>query len=303
MIYTVNNKLKTDILLKIKDELGKDLDRRIESSRLSESIESIKDLTMGSAMDLFKSMLPMLAESKDGPRLIRKYVKAIKGDKNLREAYSIIKLVKEDSNFEIPNVVAESLFKDTIDTKGAIGKLCGVLMECAMVTGFDSIGLDKSINETKTRINESIDYLMSNKRDISNIREWTENLSSVVRYMEGNKTLKEEKSTIANDDVQKMLNDLNDVIKESSSEKWENDLLSDLSDAVLNGKSDEQMFEEHKEKCIEAINGAVNESSAENTSRLSMMRESIMGKAYNAETFADDIFKFSEIAHLVSDNK
>ena len=303
MIYTVNNKLKTDILLKIKDELGKDLDRRIESSRLSESIESIKGLTLASAMDLFKSMLPMLAESKDGPRLIRKYVKTIKCDKNLREAYSVIKLVKEENKFNMSNVVAESIFKDTMDIKGGTERLCAILMECAMSTGFDSNGLDKAINDSKTQINESIDYLMSKKREIANIREWTENLSTVVSYMENNIVLEEEKKYSPNGDVQSMLNELNDVIKESSSEKWENELLSNLSDAVLNGKSDKEMFEECKAKCIEAIDGAANGTSVENNSRLSMMKESIIRKVYNAETFADDIFKFSEIGHLVSDNK
>ena len=85
------------------------LNYKINIASSIECAESVDNLTFGEIKCLFESICDRLYETKNGKKLIARYVKALREDKNASLMYSIYEAFRNPEMFENKNSLASNL--------------------------------------------------------------------------------------------------------------------------------------------------------------------------------------------------
>jgi hypothetical protein len=154
-----------------------------------------------------------------------------------------------------------------------------------------------NINENEMKFAKSCDYLLTHKKSLNNLTDFTNNLKSASDYLVENKKLNENKVDILSmaEQVEKKLNSLNEA---------EQALVKDIMMANSSGAETRRMnlFNKIKNECIEKINKMISENEGDEKERLLNLKETIMLKEYDKANIVGDIAKLLEIGAVLSDS-
>ena len=287
---------------RLKESLNDVIDKRITKMKLEECINSFNSLSFACLNEIFKNTVDKLYETKEGKRLIKKYVKTIKESNDLKKVYSIYNIVNSPNKINDGTLFIKesiSLIKE-IDKKNygdSLSSISDIVKECAVSANLDTEAIENIKDKYHGSISESLDYVLFNKMGMNNIVEYTNGLSRITNFINENKKY-ENDLMVEGKSICELIGDF-DKLFTNDIEIWESTAIKDISLAELSGKDKKGVFEEYKSECLSIIEENLNEKDAENSSRFQGMKEKLLKKEFNSDTIVEDILMLSELKHVL----
>ena len=287
---------------RLKESLNDVIDKRITKMKLEECINSFNSLSFACLNEIFKNTVDKLYETKEGKRLIKKYVKTIKESNDLKKVYSIYNIVNSPNKINDGTLFIKesiSLIKE-IDKKNygdSLSSISDIVKECAVSANLDTEAIENIKDKYHGSISESLDYVLFNKMGMNNIVEYTNGLSRITNFINENKK-HENDLMVEGKSICELIGDF-DKLFTNDIEIWESTAIKDISLAELSGKDKKRVFEEYKSECLSIIEENLNEKDVENSSRFQGMKEKLMKKEFNSDTIVEDILMLSELKHVL----
>lgn len=292
-IKTVND------LISLKESFNKILDKKIEKQKLSEMVSEISNMNFGEIKALFEGVSYRLFDN--DKKCIADYVKTIKENKDLKTLYVLYENVIKPSFTNDPNLFVTSMLSisDNLDRKSlkeGLSKLRGVVKESVLKSGVKTDEIKEILSENKD-INKSLSFILTEKKTPKNLFEHTNNLHTVVEYI--NENMKNSHETVL-EGREKLISDLNESI--NCANDWETSVIKDLTLCFLSNSNSENLFEQYKNDCLSLLEEKIEDSDrVEEKARFSAMKQSLCEKEYKEDNFKDSILKLAELKYTLSE--
>jgi hypothetical protein len=256
--------------------------------------DSMMDSNFATINTTLESVMPKLMVK--NKKALKECVKLIKEDKNLLAQFKFCNsLRKFNCDTDAKDYINESLnlVSKDIDYKTlreSNRKFAKLLIK-------HNIRPSEDINESDLKFAKNCDYLLTHKKTLNNLTEYTNNIKSASDYIVENKKVNDNKVDVISmaEQVEKKLNSLNES---------ERALVADIMMANSSGAESRRMnlFNKIKNECIEKINKMISENEGDEKERLLNLKETIMMKEYDKANIVGDIAKLLEIGAVLSDS-
>jgi hypothetical protein len=288
----------------LKESFNKAFDSQIREHKLQEKITELNNLGFGDVKSLFEGISDKLFDNhKD---CVAKYIKTIKENNDLKTLYVLYENAIKPSHVNDVNLLVSSMvaISESINSKSlkeGMKKLHSVLTESIIKAGVSAEDIDAILNENK-EINESLTYILTNKKTAKNLFEHTNMVHSVVNYINenmGDDKINDKVNDKINDKTNSdLINDLNEAI--SCDTPWETEAIKDLTLCYLSESNSEELFNRYKNECIELLEEKISDAdSIEEGVRFSTMKESLSKKEYNKDKIKESILTLAELKYTL----
>lgn len=241
-----------------------------------------------------ESVMPKLMVK--NKKALRECVNLIKEDKNLLAQFKFCNsLRKFNCDTDAKDYIKESLELVSKDInrktlRESNRKLAKLMLKYKIKPGSD-------INESEIKFANNCDYLLTHKKTLNNLTEYTNNLKDASEYIVENKKENDKKVNVLAmaEQVEKKLNSLNEA---------EQALVKDImmANSSVAESRRQNLFNKIKNECIDKINKMISENNGEEKERLLNLKETIILKEYDKNSIVGDIAKLLEIGAVLSDN-
>ena len=257
--------------------------------------DSTLDSKFATLNTTFESVMPKLMIK--NKKAVKEYINLIKEDKNLMAQFKFCNALKKfncdtdakDYINESLNLVSKDINIKTL--KESNQKLAKLLIKY-------SIKPSNDINESDLKFAKNCDYLLSHKKTLNNLTEFTNNLKEASDYIVENRKNNKERVDILSmaEQVEKKLNSLNEA---------EQALVKDIMVAKTGVAESrrQNLFNKIKNECIEKINKMIDENTGSEKERLLNLKETILLKEYDKDKVVEDIAKLLEVGAVLSDKE
>jgi len=255
--------------------------------------DSMLDSNFAAINTTLESVMPKLMVK--NKKALKECVNMIKEDKNLLAQFKFCNSLRKfncdtdakDYINESLNLVAKDIDYKTL--KESNRKFAKLLIKHNIKPS--------EINESEMAFAKNCDYLLTHKKTLNNLTEFTNNLKSASDYIVENKKLNDRKVDVLSmaEQVEKKLNSLNEA---------EQALVKDImmANTTVAESRRENLFNKIKNECIEKINKMISENDGDEKERLLNLKETIMLKEYDKTNIVGDIAKLLEIGAVLSDS-
>lgn len=256
--------------------------------------DSMIDSDFATLNTTLESVMPkLMAKNK---KALKECVNLIKEDKNLLAQFKFCNsLRKFNCDTDAKDYINESLKLVAKDInyktlRESNRKLAKLLIK-------HNIKPSNDISESDLKFAKNCDYLLTHKKNLNNLTEFTNNIKSASDYIVENKKLNENKVDVLSmaEQVERKLNSLNES---------ERALVADIMMTNSSGAESRRMnlFNKIKNECIEKINKMISENDGSEKERLLNLKETIMLKEYDKNNIVADIAKLLEVGAVLSDS-
>ena len=250
-----------------------------------------KCTNFGMANHVFESALPKLF--KNNKKAVKEFINTIKEDKNLLFQYMIIESLnsydEKYCNSKAYLNEAMSMAKEKIDSK-TIDESNKKLF--SIIEKYDLKPTEK-ISDDCLSLYENCDFLLKNKKKISNLSEIGRSENKIISYIEENK--------VAYNDDEDNFDNLAESFEKSYNEtlnEYEKKMFLKIVEGTVDDKKD--AFNDLKEMCLNKIESIIKEE--KNSDSFNELKESIKTKEFLAENADKDIKKMLEILDVLDNN-
>lgn len=275
-------------LTAVKDNMIKIFDKRINEAMINDFINSIDNLSFIECKQLFEGISDKLFDSVRGKKIIGKYARLIKEDKNLKNLFLLTENLTTKKNVADAKLYISECANFSVNLgKNSLKKLHDLLKEAVKLSGLSQSILNDIVSSNK-EINDSINFILTNKKTLNNVNDYTRHINILSETL--NKNIVENKCDEVNAE------DISHLLDEEDLEDWEKDIIEEIVIANLAGHSKESVFNNLKNECINIIDKSCEICENETTvSRLKLMKEQLSNKSYNEEHINEDLLKLSEL--------
>lgn len=296
-----------DGLTRLMNEMNSILEKRIKTAELNESIDNVDNISFLECKQIFESISDKLYETKEGQKIIANYIRTIKSNAPLRALYTLSENIKTLSNGEKKFISNPSMFVtesinmvrelDQKKLQEGINRLRSEIKKAIKEAKITSTDVDNAVLENK-QLNESLNYVFMNKKNVANLLEYTNKMNDVVSFVCENSTNEFKGDTILEEN--KKLSDLKNLFS-NDLELWENKVISKLTLYNLSGNDKKPLFEEYKDSCLKLIDEALEDSdiTLETKSHLSTMKKQLSDKTFLTESATEDILKLANLENTL----
>ena len=296
-----------DGLKRLMNEMNSVLEKRIKTVELNESIDNVDNISFLECKQIFESISDKLYETKEGQKIIANYIRTIKSNAPLKALYTISENIKTLSNGEKKFISNPSMFVtesinmvrelDQKKLQEGINRLRSEIKKAIKEAKMTSTDVDNAVLENKT-LNESLNYVFMNKKNVANLLEYTNKMNDVVSFVCENSTNEFKGDPILEEN--KKLSDLKNLFS-NDLELWENKVISKLTLYNLSGNDKKPLFEEYKDSCLKLIDEALEDSdiTLETKSHLSTMKKQLSDKTFLTESATEDILKLANLENTL----
>ena len=257
--------------------------------------DSMLDSNFATINTTLESVMPKLMVK--NKKALKECVKLIKEDKNLLAQFKFCNSLRKfncdtdakDYINESLNLVSKDINYKTLRESNR--KFAKLLIK-------HNIRPSEDINESDLKFAKNCDYLLTHKKTLNNLTEYTNNIKSASDYIVENKKVNDNKVDVISmaEQVEKKLNSLN----ESERALVADIMMANSSDAETRRMN---LFNKIKNECIEKINKMISENEGDEKERLLNLKETIMLKEYDKANIVGDIAKLLEIGAVLSDSE
>lgn len=251
--------------------------------------------SIGAMSNAVKESLPDLFLN--DKKALRETLLLIKGDKNLKSQLQFFETMENyDGSSDAKGYINESLdlAEKSIDftTLKESNKKLG-----EMLVAHD-IKPQVSLDEGKDAFLEAGSYLLSHRKTLGNLSEYSKNRGIVENYISNHKKSIEEDKVDINgltEDFDRKMSMLNEDER-------------NLVDDIINSKSSvaeerqKKFFYSLKEKCLEKVNDLIKGTTEEDKTGLEAVKDEISSMEYHKESIVKDTAKLLEVGSVLSDN-
>ena len=296
-----------DGLKRLMNEMNSILEKRIKTAELNESIDNVDNISFLECKQIFESISDKLYETKEGQKIIASYIRTIKNNAPLRALYTLSENIKTLSNGEKKFISNPSMFVtesinmvrelDQKKLQEGINRLRSEIKKAIKEAKITSTYVDNAVLENK-QLNESLNYVFMNKKNVANLLEYTNKMNDVVSFVCENSTNEFKGDPILEEN--KKLSDLKNIFS-NDLELWENKVISKLTLYNLSGNDKKPLFEEYKDSCLKLIDEALEDSdiTLETKSHLSTMKKQLSDKTFLTESATEDILKLANLENTL----
>lgn len=266
-------------------------ERYKEAAEFEDNTIDSKFATLNTTLE--NSLPKLLVKNK---KALKECMNLIREDKNLFSQFKFCNALRKfncdtdarDYINESLDLVSKDIDKKTL--KESNQKLAKLLIKY-------NIRPTEEINESDLKFASNCDYILTHKKTLNNLTEFTNCVKGISDYLVENKKSNENKVNVLAmaEQVEKKLNSLNEA---------ERALVKDImiaGNSVAEQKR-EDLFNKIKNECIDKINKMISENDGEEKERLLNLKETIMLKEYDKNNIVGDIAKLLEIGAVLSDN-
>lgn len=293
---------KSKDLERLQEEMNNIFEQRIREAVINESIQGVSALPLGTIKNIFESISDRLYSTAEGKKLIGKYIKCLKENKNLRTLYSICDSINKPSYVADVNLFLNEAinYGSNIDIKKLAeekSKFSSIVVDCIKESKMTNEELTEAINANKD-INESIDYLLTNKKSIKTLSERANKTAVLSNYI--NENMPEKSVVEEGKSVKELLNALNETF-DASLESWEMKVAKDIALANLSNRSKKELFEGYKAECIKTLDTLMESKNVEDKSRFSTMKSQLENKEFSEETLSEDLLNLAKLNYTLTE--
>lgn len=283
----------------VRNEFNRLVNEQIETHRYNDVLENINTLGLGKIRNLYESISDTMLESYNGVKVMRKYVKTIKENKDLKKVFSFYNFIDNldvDSDSRWTYITEGLKYLDGIDKrnyKKGVKELGNIVTEGVKISNISRNIIEECINNTNN-VYESVDFLVLEKPTLKNINEQVNAKNNILSFLD-NKTIVVRESCESNKTNKELINEINEEMSEIN-ESWMKELIEDITLNNLSNNGNKVLFENYKNDCLMIIENIVNsDNDVEDKSKMYALKEKLGNKEYNAETFNNDIINLAEL--------
>lgn len=292
----INNSEK---FLQFKNTLMEVMDNELEKMKLNESIENLDDLDFSALNNVLREVASNMLSKSNNPTVMANYIKLSKESAPIQTACILESKLKrpvtEADGLVYTNEVV-GLFESVDKRKFMkdLSKMKKIAKNAVLESNMKYDEFNQLVENSKTQINESISYLLCNKKTPKNVNKYVDALNVVSNYVNENKT-----SVVVSDksmDTTSIMSELNSCINEC--EEWMKQPLNDIVIGLVDENKQQGIFENYKTQCIQSLNECKTDD-VETKSKLFTMRDQLTKKEYNKDTFKNDILMMSKFNNVL----
>lgn len=283
----------------VRNEFNRLVNEQIETHKYNDVLENINTLGLGKIRNLYESISDTMLESDNGVKVMRKYVKTIKENKDLKKVFSFYNFIDNldvDSDSRWTYITEGLKYLDGIDKrnyKKGVKELGNIVSEGVKISNISRSVIEDCINNTNN-VYESVDFLVLEKPTLKNINEQVIAKNSILNFLDS-KIIVVKESYDSDKTNKELISEINDEISEIN-ESWMKELIEDITLNNLSNNGDKVLFENYKNDCLMIIENIVNsDNDVEDKSKMYSLKEKLGNKEYNAETFNNDIINLAEL--------
>lgn len=287
---------KVEDLTSVKENMINIFDKKINEAKLNNFIDNVNSLSFVECKQLFEGLSDKLFDTEKGKKIIGKYASTIKECKELKTLYILSEnLTTRKEIIDTKMYVMEcSSFANKVSKKD-MKKFHNIIKEAIKFSGLNSEELSNILNINK-ELNESINFVLSNKKKPSNLSDFTKHVTLISESL--NKNVNTENNTEYDSDV----NSLTDIMESKNLEDWEKEVIEEITLCNLSGNNKLNIFEKYKEQCLSLIDENLeNSENLETTSRLNTMKGQLSERVYKEDSANEDILCLAELKKTLSE--
>lgn len=288
-----------DTLEKVRNEFNRLVAEKIETHKYNDVLENINTLGLGKIRNLYESISDIMLESDNGIKIMRKYVKTIKENKDLKKVFSFYDFIDKlnvdmDSRWNYINEGLKCLENiDKHSFKMGVKELGNIVSEGVKTSNIARSTIEECINNTNN-VYESVDFLILEKPTLKNINERIDAKRVIDSFLD-NKTIIVKESCINDKTNKELISEINEELSEIN-ESWMKELIEDITLNNLSNKDNKILFENYKNDCLMIIENIINNNDEiEDKSKMFSLKEKLGVKEYNADSFNNDIINLAEL--------
>lgn len=300
MEINIQNYNTIESLMKLKNTLTENIDKRIKEIQIEDEASKLKDKSFGFIKTAFENLSESLFSTKKGRKLIDDYINLIKNNKNLYIMHTLYEGIrKSNSNGDI-NFVIESIIKGKEQITKALkddkDKMANILSEAYVLVGDKAKTMMPNENIT---LDNAIAYLVENTQKLENIFEYSQALNILKGEIGKNtdKNIFERNNAFDIENAENVIKEVNKKYHGKltpSEQKIVNEI------AICEDK--EGIFNSYKENCCNTLSEAISKMKKENDNESAERAENVLNKIqekkFSQENLLTDIVNLSEITEI-----
>jgi hypothetical protein len=294
------NTLKTlDAIEEYRKKVNEACDKRSERVKLLTKGFELSQMPFGYIKECFENFAPVLFNTKEGRKLIKKYTNEVKNNHTLSTLHTIYENIRKtskdsDVDFLINSIVNENVNLSQKTVKTVTESLGKILAEAYLYIGKEA---NELIPEEKQNLDNAIKYITENKKHIKNLSSFSSAVQVIREEIEKHDGVNEFKTK----DIDAIANELMREFNEKYNDKLSNDEKKMIKELAENNDK-ESVFNKYKELCVNKISEAKEtykkEGDVQSLDRLQSIFEQVNKKVFTEDTVEKDICNFIEIASI-----
>lgn len=275
-------------------------DNRHKFIVLCEEAKELSTKSFGFIKESFEALSPILFKSSEGKKLMNKYTKMIKENKNLSSLHTINENIRKagsetDIDFFVNSLMVVEWGVNPSTLKEDTKKLGRVLSEAYLLVGEEAKSL---IPNENVSLSNAVNFIAESKKGTKNISEYSDAARIIKEHIKSKDAKKNVFESVDLDTLAKKL-------VEDFNVKYSDKLTIEEANAlreISSSEDRESVFNKYKEVCKSKITEAKKnfESKGDKASsdRLGVVLEQIASKSYVLDTVGADICSLIELSNI-----
>ena len=275
-------------------------DKRHKFIVLCEEAKELSTKSFGFIKESFEALSPILFKSSEGKKLMNKYTKMIKENKNLSSLHTINENIRKagsetDIDFFVNSLMVVEWGVNPSTLKEDTKKLGRVLSEAYLLVGEEAKSL---IPNENVSLSNAVNFIAESKKGTKNISEYSDAAKIIKEHIKSKDAKKNVFESVDLDALAKRL-------VEDFNVKYSDKLTIEEANAlreISSSEDRESVFNKYKEVCKSKITEAKKnfESNGDKASsdRLGVVLEQIASKSYVLDTVGADICSLIELSNI-----
>lgn len=263
-----------------------------EAYKKDNDLSYATETSFGVAREIFESALPTLFTK--NKNVVKKVLKTIREDKNLLSQFMFFESLKKYKSEYDPKTYMEEVYNltqeklDLKTIKESNKKLFNLLKE-------NNIKPSDYIDEDKLNFYNDCNFILTEKRTLSNIDKFSDTVKRVRNVMVENAKDRESQPVKKTSSIEEFAEKWNSSLTES-----EKEILNVLLDTSKESKRKE-LFENYKKNCLKKIKSCLNEAEGDKKERLETLYSKVSSKTYDKDTIFEEMLKIIEVYNIFQD--
>ena len=275
-------------------------DNRHKFIVLCEEAKELSTKSFGFIKESFEALSPILFKSSEGKKLMNKYTKMIKENKNLSSLHTINENIRKagsetDIDFFVNSLMVVEWGVNPSTLKEDTKNLGRVLSEAYLLVGEEAKSL---IPNENVSLSNAVNFIAESKKGTKNISEYSDAARIIKEHIKSKDAKKNVFESVDLDTLAKKL-------VEDFNVKYGDKLTIEEANAlreISSSEDRESVFNKYKEVCKSKITEAKKnfESKGDKASsdRLGVVLEQIASKSYVLDTVGADICSLIELSNI-----
>jgi hypothetical protein len=275
-------------------------DNRHKFIVLCEEAKELSTKSFGFIKESFEALSPILFKSSEGKKLMNKYTKMIKENKNLSSLHTINENIRKagsetDIDFFVNSLMVVEWGVNPSTLKEDTKKLGRVLSEAYLLVGEEAKSL---IPNENVSLSNAVNFIAESKKGTKNISEYSDAARIIKEHIKSKDAKKNVFETVDLDALAKRL-------VEDFNVKYSDKLTIEEANAlreISSSKDRESVFNKYKEVCKSKITEAKKNFDSKgdkaSSDRLGVVLEQIASKSYVLDTVGADICSLIELSNI-----